>query len=375
MKICHMTSAHKSTDVRIFVKECVSLSDAGYDVTLVAPGESFEQDSIHIVGVGAMKATRLQRMVLSAYSVFKAARATDADVYHLHDPELLPYGLKLKRKGKYVIFDSHENILAFVQEKRWIPKQLRRPIQSIWLRFLRKALPQMDGLITVTPHMNEGLTKYNPNVVTVANFPIVSKEQTESKVVQRDVNQLCFAGGVNEQWCHEAIIEAIQTLPDARYVLAGKGTSGYLDRLHALDKESKVTYQGVIPHAEAQTLLQSSGVGMAICEKSANTIGAEGSLGNTKLFEEMLAELPVIATNFSSWREILDEGPCGICVEPNDRKAIREAIQWMQAHPLEARTMGKNGRKLVLERFNWESEKEKLLSFYATNFIKMENQG
>ena len=86
IRVCHMTSVHPAEDVRIFQKECVSLAKAGYDVYLVERGESCEKNGVHIVGVGEIPAGRLKRMTEGAKKVYEAAKAVDADIYHLHDP-------------------------------------------------------------------------------------------------------------------------------------------------------------------------------------------------------------------------------------------------------------------------------------------------
>ena len=109
-KVCHMTSAHGVEDIRIFHKECVSLAKAGYDVYLVERGESYEKDGVHIVGVGEILKSRRKRMTEGAKKVYEAARAVDADIYHLHDPELLPYGLKLKKQGRRSSSTATKNI-------------------------------------------------------------------------------------------------------------------------------------------------------------------------------------------------------------------------------------------------------------------------
>ena len=119
MKVCHMTSAHDPEDIRIFHKECVSLAKNGYDVYLVERGDSYEKNGVHIVGVGTIPDSRLQRMTQGARRVYEAALALDCDIYHFHDPELLPYGVMLKKKGKKVIFDSHENTVEQIMEKEW----------------------------------------------------------------------------------------------------------------------------------------------------------------------------------------------------------------------------------------------------------------
>ena len=102
MKVCHMTRVHPSTDTRIFYKECIALAKDGYDVTLVAYGNSREENDVKVVGIGNLPKSRLKRIFLFSKKIYKAALNVDADVYHLHDPELLPYVKKLKHKGKIV---------------------------------------------------------------------------------------------------------------------------------------------------------------------------------------------------------------------------------------------------------------------------------
>ena len=92
IKVCHVTSVHPRNDIRIFRKECVSLARAGYEVTLVQQGESGEQDGVHLLGFGAVETSRLKRMTQGAKKAYMLAKTVDADIYHLHDPELYPMG-------------------------------------------------------------------------------------------------------------------------------------------------------------------------------------------------------------------------------------------------------------------------------------------
>lgn len=124
--VCHMTSAHASDDTRIFYKECVSLAKAGYEVSLVARGPAVRRPASGSWAWACPSGGRLFRMLFFARRIYRQALALDAEVYHLHDPELLPYGLRLKRRGKVVIFDSHEFTAQAILEKHWLPKPLRR---------------------------------------------------------------------------------------------------------------------------------------------------------------------------------------------------------------------------------------------------------
>ena len=147
VKVCHITSVHPVEDVRIFQKECVSLAKAGYDVYLVQQGESYEKNGVHIVGFGPPATNRFRRILFTARKAYQKALETDADVYHLHDPELLPYGMKLKKRGKKVIFDSHEMYRTMLKYKHYLPKWASWLLAGCYGRYEDYVLRHIDGLI------------------------------------------------------------------------------------------------------------------------------------------------------------------------------------------------------------------------------------
>jgi glycosyltransferase involved in cell wall biosynthesis len=83
------------------------------------------------------------------------------------------------------------------------------------------------------------------------------------------------------------------------------------------------------------------------------------------MFEYMSSGIPVIASNFPLWRDIIEGNQCGICVDPLDPKAIAAAIDYLVMHPQAAKAMGENGRRAVLEKYNWAVEANKLTDFYG----------
>ena len=156
VKVCHVTSVHKPTDARIFERECTSLTQK-YDVTLIAPNvEDYESNGVHVRGV-YLPQSRIKRQ-RRLCDVLQKMKDVDADVYHFHDPELIPIGLKIKKEGKRIIFDSHEDIPAQILCKTYIPTHfLRYLISKYYEIYERRSLRQYDAIVSVTPVIVERL--------------------------------------------------------------------------------------------------------------------------------------------------------------------------------------------------------------------------
>ncbi len=361
IKICHVTSVHPKEDVRIFHKECVSLAKAGYDVFLVQQGEDGERDGVHLVGFGQIPESRIKRMLFGAKAAYRAAKKVDADVYHLHDPELLPYGKKLKKLGKKVIFDSHEHVTESILEKQWIPMVLRKVICKVYGGFQTRVCRKLDAIVTVTPDLVREFLQINPRTVQVANYPIFQETIIEPTFADGYVG---FAGGISEQWNHHRIVLALEQLPQCRYRLCGAVQDSYLQQLQAKPGWNQVDFLGKIPHQQVAQELAKCSAGLALLTPGRNTDGQNGTIGNTKIFEEMMASLPVICTDFVLWKEFVERYDCGICVDPQNVEQITAAIRELLEHPEKAKRMGENGRRAVKEEFNWAVEEQKLLALY-----------
>ena len=172
-KICHVTSIHPVKDVRIFWKECISLSKR-YDVSLIAPNTDDRDDQgIHIYGVELPTGRYRRQRCLNR--VFDKMIEVDADVYHFHDPELMRIGVKMKNRGKKVIFDSHEDVPMQILCKEYLPKITKKPISMAYSLYERYLLKQYDALISVTPSIVERLAQINPSTFMVTNYPVLTE--------------------------------------------------------------------------------------------------------------------------------------------------------------------------------------------------------
>lgn len=363
IKVCHMTSVHAPEDVRIFKKECVSLAKAGYDTYLVEQGETYNKNGVHIIGVGKQENTRFSRMFKMTKRVYEAALKVDADIYHFHDPELLPYGLKLKKKGKKVIFDSHENTAMSIKEKYYIPKVFRNIMYLAYKKYEEYVCNKLDAVIYVTPNIKTDFSRLNKNIVFLPNYPIVNSVDYHEP--NRDSTRLVFAGLITPSWSHRNIIEAIAGINGIEYTLCGNIGEEYLEELKKLSGWEKVNYIGKIPHDQVAVVLENSFIGVALMQPHLNSMGHQGTLGNTKIFEEMMAGLPVLCTDFELWKPIVEGNKCGICVNPNNVEQIREAIQYFVNHREEAIDMGRRGREIVIKQYNWGMEEADLYMLYG----------
>lgn len=360
-KVCHMTSAHPSKDIRIFYKECVTLAKNGYEVVLVSQGPDCREKRVQIKGIGNPYASRLKRMLFAGRNVYKKALKEDADVYHFHDPELLPYALKLKRKGKKVIYDSHEDVPRQILVKTWIPTGLRKIVSVAYEKYEKKVARKIDGVVAATEHIRDIFLKAGCKVVVdVKNYPMLDDIECHIDDYEYRKKVICYAGGVTEQRGITSLVKAVENL-DVELQIAGDLGEDYKEKLIQLEGWRKVKYLGYLDRKGISELYNQSRIGMVVLKDTPNH---RYSLP-IKMFEYMAAGIPVIASSFSVWRKIIEEEKCGICVNPNDINQIKNAIIHLLEDEKTAKTMGNNGRHAVCEKYSWNQETEKLLKVYC----------
>lgn len=367
MKICHVTSAHDTNDVRIFKKECVSLAKKSeHEVFLVGPGESRTEKGVTVIGVGRKPSGRFDRMAKFAPRVLESAIRVDADIYHLHDPELIRFAVKLKKLGKKVVFDSHENVLESIDDKTYMPVILRKCAKLYYSKLQKYVLKRIDAVVVVTPQMIDTYKLFNDNVVMITNYPIIDMESlSDSDNGNYKRGTFVFAGGISEQWSHKEIVQAIEDIDDVEYRLFGPVDETYFNELQSLAGWEKVHYGGKIPYEQVQKEIENAHGVFALLKPSKNTFYNLGTLGNTKLFEAFSNGKPVIATDFELWRDIVVDNKCGVCVNPGDVSQIKSAIQSiLNIDENEYKAISVEGKRIIKENYNWNVCEEVLFDLY-----------
>lgn len=359
-RIAHLSTAHGRCELRVHLKECNSLAAAGYDVHyVVADGlgdERVGDVSVHDIGVAG---GRFQRMLLRPWRMLAAARALNASLYHFHDPEILLIALFLLRGGSKVVYDSHEDVPRSMLSREWIPRWIRPALSSVFERFENFVARRLSAIVGATPHIATRFLTLNSMTVAINNYPL--RREIENEVERSgDERTVCYLGGIGRIRGIEEMVRALDYV-EARLTLAGPFEStGTEQTMRSLSGWASVDYRGNVSRAIVREIMAKSCAGLIFLHPEPNHVKAQPN----KMFEYMSSGLPVIASDFPLWRDIIEGNNCGLCVDPLDPAAIAQAIDYLITHPDEARRMGENGRRAVLEKYNWSIEEAKLLRFY-----------
>jgi len=365
-RVLHVTSAHGSNDVRIFYKECRSLARAGYEVSELTtdPADSYS-DGVQIIGIGPQRG-RLHRMTAKGLAIGREAVRRKADIYHIHDPELLPLALLLRLLRKRVIYDIHEDLPRTVLYKHYIPSALRPLLRAIVESLENAAARGMTGLITATPAIAERFRALNAHTEVINNFPdanelapVAGRNWSERRV------SVTYIGGIAEERGIRELLAAMPQVrvPGVKLELAGWFSDPALMRQVSGTPEWKnVVWHGLLDRGGIAELLGCVRAGLIVLHPEQNFLTSQP----VKMFEYMAAGIPVIASDFPLWRRIIESSGCGILVDPLDPESIANAISYLLTHDKEAAAMGRRGRTAIEQHFNWLVEERKLLAFYSS---------
>jgi glycosyltransferase involved in cell wall biosynthesis len=363
VKVVHLTSVHGRGDTRIFVKQCRTLADHAYRVALVVAdgGGDTLLDGVTITDVGKPRG-RLQRMLRTTGRVYHRAVALDGDIYHLHDPELIPVGLRLKRLGKVVIFDAHEDVPKQLLSKPYLSTTAARLLSLAFSRFERSACARLDGIVAATPSIRDKFLLIHPGTVDVNNYPLPSEFDASARWIDK-APEVCYVGGIGATRGIRELVLACQLLKSpTRLSLAGSFSEAKLEaEMSVLPGWRRVIMHGHLDRTGVRRVMARAIAGLVTLHPTSNFLEALP----VKMFEYMAAGIPVIASNFPLFRSIIQGERCGLCVDPFDPQAIADAIDYLVAHPALAREMGANGRRAILANYNWAAQATRLIDFYG----------
>ncbi len=369
--VCHFTTVHRPFDVRVFHRQACGLARAGYRVVLVAHADFAQRLEQGVLLKGVPRpGNRFQRLVHTVTFV-REAIAQRADLYHFHDPELLPGGVLIKWLfARPVVYDCHENFPETAFERVWYPAFIRPWVARIIGVVEPLLARRLDAVVCVVPDQEVRFRGKRCRTVMVRNFPRLEPFEAAFRAGLPKENRLIYLGGLTVAKGARMLVDIMRELrrlhPEVHLVALGSFNEPRVKAevlKYAQDQRlgPAISFIDQRPHQEVPRELVRSRVALVPWQRNEQTMRM--SFPN-KVFEYMACGLPIVASDLPSLGELIGSAGCGLLVPPDDPRAHAQAIAYLLDHPGEARRMGLRGRTVVHTRYRWENEEERLLELY-----------
>lgn len=361
ISICHITIGHNPTDDRIFHKEIYSLIKEFSPVYIIAPDREKINDKNQVNFI-LFKEKGILRNIISAY---KLSKKINAEIYHIHEFELLSVALILKYKyHKKIIYDAHETLYYYFKES----SNHAKPI-GIFIAFLAQIFEwacslKADYVIKASPWIRT----FNKKSSVIYNFPVPELFLNQPLKEKNNQKIIIYHGQLSPIRKIETMIEAMKFLTkeftDVKLILIGVISESYKEKLMKIIKDNKLYYnveiRKPIPHSKIPELLNSVSVGLT-------TMFPNESLKKAielKSFEYMIMGIPVVGCRVQSAEIFIERNNAGLLIDPPTAENLGNAILYLLKNPSKCKELGENGKNSVLSEYNWYNMEEKLLRIY-----------
>lgn len=355
IKVCQVSTRHRTDDSRIFIKISRSLRKICDNISFVGVGnESLVKDGISIIGVPPCRKSisfcQVKRVLLTYRKVVKE----NADLYHLHTPELIPLGLYLKLKHKKVIYDQHEFVNVTVRgwpllrALRFFLKHFFWWLEGLSYRYFDLIVCNTEGIYEVA----------RGNKCVVANFVDIDLIE-KIKYKKNKVFSVVYAGGLSVDRSIYDLVESIGELNkegvSVSLDLMGRWEEGLEDKCKELEGWKYTKYHGLLDPIGVYTIMKKCHVGMSVLKPFENYM--EGWA--VKIFEYMACGLPVIGSNFPKWKSFYKDS---IMYSEPTMEGIRDSLKMIYQDKKLREELIKKGKDFVKTKCNWESQERILFN-------------
>ncbi len=361
--VVHMTSLHPALDSRVFYNQCVSLSRSGFDVTLIAPADGdFVKEGVRVAAIRTSGG--LGGRVRNGYRVFRKALSTSADIYHFHDPELLPFALILRLLGRRVVMDVHEDQPgAMLHSRPSVPRFLRPllawgigTVETIsgWL---------MSGVVATTPHI--GTRFPSGKTVIVENFPDTSDAPITRRLTFAERrHEVVLTGTLGDLQCIPEMVQGFCTVAGElglTLTLAGRFVPESLQgQVLTAETAPHVRFIGWQPRESIYELLSHAKAGFVPYRSS----HASPEFSSRKMYEYLAFGIPVIVSSVRSWSQLVRDHRCGVVLEDCTPASFAKAVREIFASEANWEEMSRNARVAYETSLNGNVARERLLGLY-----------
>lgn len=343
---------------------------AGHKVSYIVCDNQEDEvaEGINIFSTRFVPKGRLERFLRTKKMILRIADQVGADIYQISDPEHISLVKHFRKQGKEVIFNMREYYPDMLMKKDYIPDMMKPLFSLYYLWLIKRYLPKYGAVFTVTPEIVELLKNkaHLTNVHLLTNYPIPDYGFTLTKddyLARKDT--VIYEGTIYKASRQDVFLDALQRIADVDYLLVGKLDEG-CGNIMQHPAWQRVTFVDGFKVEELKGYFAKSTISNTLRDFGK----MDGSLGVIKIFESMEAALPVIFSDVPLYRSIVEKYHCGVCANPNDVDSVEAAVRYLVEHKEEAYEMGQNGRRAVLEEFNWWKQ----FKTYQSVIIKLLNE-
>jgi glycosyltransferase involved in cell wall biosynthesis len=353
MHVVVCTVVHHPADARIFYREVSALLDAGHDVTYIAPhGErqpERERASTDPAqpARGTLRAITIPRAVgrhrvgaLRAARAAMAAQARGADLLLVHDPELLLV-LPPRRERPPAVWDVHEDTVAALTTKAWLPTWLR-PVAAGGVASAERLAERRLHLILAEHGYQERFAGNHPVVPNTTNVP-------EKAAPPSGPRRVVYVGWLSPDRGSAEMTELGRLLKPHGIAVELFGQADVAARAHIEAAGDAVHWHGFVPNAEALRLVEGSLAGLSLLQDEKNFRHSMP----TKVAEYLGRAVPVVTTPLPLAVDLVEAADAGFVVPFNDPPAARDAILKLDADPGLRVKMGLRGHEYALGHLTW----------------------
>jgi glycosyltransferase involved in cell wall biosynthesis len=376
MRVCHVTNFHPRLDRRIFSKECVALRDAGHEVFLIAPGGSQECEVLH--GITILRGPMLHRkrdFLRNCRQIYRMARDLQADVYHLHDPFLLPFGFKAQRRlGAHVIFDAHEDYVAEAAVRTWMPGPLRRLFAWCVERYEKRAARVFDAFVVVAEDTRRRVESVGGRAVVVANYVPGESFPKEPATIEQYAARgptILHTGALNESRGSRIMIEAAAILKrrgfDFRWLVVDRyygdpvvGRAAVERLIRDANVEDRVEIVPEVTYDRLGEILRRGAIGISILD----ALPGWDVATPTKIFEYMAYTMPVVSFRLKGHQEIVEGNGAGWLFDRFSGEDLAACLALVLPDVVLRHGKGLNGFRAFREKYLWEDQAARLVELY-----------
>ena len=352
------------------LKESLSLVNDGYEVSVVAHHdkglereEKRESLSIRRVAYLDRTLTTGKLAKLKAYLNYLAesiAYAKEFDILHCNDINTLPIGVIIKKfynNNAKIVYDAHEYETE-TYALRGVQKKITKSMEKFLIKYADSVITVSDSIANEYSRLY-GIEKPSLVLNTPAYKEVKKQDKFREAFDIKGKTIFLYQGGLTKNRGIELLIEVFKKINDDESIMVFMGYGDLEGLIIDATKENENIYfhEAVSPEVLLEYTV-SADFGISTIEDSC--LSYRYCLPN-KLFEYMMAEVPLIVSNLPEMRKVVEENGIGVMVEEESVDGTISAIK--KALLLDKEEIGKNLKK-VKSIYNWEEQEKVLLKVY-----------